>query len=702
MRDILDFGFWILDWAPAPDKGRQRVVSFAIFLSAVFTIAAWGNCPMAPEPFDANASPLMSGNGRLTVGVDVSGRISVCRWPRPSDSNQVSASAPTGTSDDSGYALAWGVRLSEETLWLGDAPWEVKQHYVGDALARIETRFELPSAEGKPIVASQSVFVCPERDVFVVRLVLRGGAAQPVYWLANFSPCTRQVPEWPGANDVFATSNDFAAYTPDQGKTMAHFRPQNPDAEAWSKAERLVPQPAEDTAQEWPTFGEGVWIAYGSPNEIVGFQCGEEGTVTSAFEQAKAGNLEGSAAAVGLCDSALSLRSAAAGSVASVTVMAALGENVGAATESLYTALRQGYDALVQETDAYWNKRLSGALLPKVKDDPLLLACKRDLVTLLQCTDPRSGAMVRSPVGDSLLALDWVHDGAWTTLALDKAGYQDAAGQHTLFYAGAFRKQEKRGKPYGSIPAGLYANGVEGVPHLILDVDAVAWTLGSFWRHATFLAGDARQAYLAELWSKLVGAADFLAGWTDGRTRQPLYAFDYDMCRDGPSQDRLLTTYMGMDAALRIAQALGISPTGGPGSGRGAPLAAPGQGSGAPLEEWTRRKRDLDALIRFHCVDKAGQWKSDAILPYWQPEIAETELPSWAGSAERRFSEAERSGSPDVATLCETALVWQGQPERLARLKPHLGKLGIPAPDALAAAQHFITASIIYAPPKMP
>jgi hypothetical protein len=120
------------------------------------------------------------------------------------------------------------------------------------------------------------------------------------------------------------------------------------------------------------------------------------------------------------------------------------------------------------------------------------------------------------------------------------------------------------------------------------------------------------------------------------------------------------------------------------------------------LEEWTRRKRDLDALIRFHCVDKAGQWKSDAILPYWQPEIAETELPSWAGSADRRFNEAERSGSPDVATLCETALVWQGQPDRLARLKPHLGKLGIPAPDALAAAQHFITASIIYAPPKMP
>ena len=124
-----------------------------------------------------------------------------------------------------------------------------------------------------------------------------------------------------------------------------------------------------------------------------------------------------------------------------------------------------------------------------------------------------------------------------------------------------------------------------------------------------------------------------------------------------------------------------------------------------PPEEWARRKRELDALIRFHCVDKSGRWNSDATLPFWQPEIAETELPSWAASVERRLDEADRSGSPDMAALCETALVWQGQPEKLARLRPHLGELDITrggGSDALAAAQHFIAASIIYAPPKIP
>ena len=689
MRFILDFGFWILGCPPGrktrlPGKvwdSRPRLLSHALLLSVVLSTAVWGDCFLAPEPFGTATAPFMTGNGRLTVGVDASGRISVCRWPRPSDANQVCVQASTETAAESEYGLAWGMGLSDGTVCLGDAPWKVTQEYDGDAPTRIRTRFELPGAS---VAASQTVFVCPERDVLVVQLTLQDASiAQPIYWLADFSPCTRQVPEWPAANDVFATLKDFAAYTPDHGRTMIHFRPRNPGIEEWSEAEHLAEQPAATTAPQWSSFDEGVWIAYGSPNEVLGFQCGEEGTVTSAFKQASEGKLDNASAVVGSCDSALALRPLKRGNVASVKIMVALGENAQKTSENLSAALRRGYDALLQETDDYWNKRLSGATLPAVNDNPLLFACKRDLVTLLQSTDPRSGAIVRSSVRGSLLALDWVRDGAWTTFALDRAGYHDMAEQHTLFYAGAFRELEKRGKPYGSMPAGLFTNGVEGVPHMVLDADAVAWTLGSFWRHGTFLDGTARRTYLASAWNRLAGAADFLAAWTDGRTRQPLYSFDYELCRDGPSQDRLLTTYMGMDAALRMAQALTLPPP----------------------EEWARRKRELDALIRFHCVDKSGRWNSDATLPFWQPEIAETELPSWAASVERRLDEADRSGSPDMAALCETALVWQGQPEKLARLRPHLGELDITrggGSDALAAAQHFIAASIIYAPPKIP
>ncbi len=656
----------------------MRTLSFILFGSvAAFASVANGDCFLCPAPVDATGAPLIGGNGGLTVAVDASGRIVVCRWPGPGDANQIRRTSYEST-DGRGCGLAWGIPLPERVLWLGADPQKVTQHYADDAPAIIETKFKLP---GTTVAVSQRVFVCPERDVLVAHLVLRNaGKIERVYWSADISPCTRKVPEWPAMNDAFSSLNGFAAYTPDLGKTMIHFRPRNPGSEDWSKAEDLARSTADRVASEWSSFGEGVWIAYGSPNEVIGFQCGANETGATASAQAGTQDLAGSTSSVGPCDSALALKPKRTGPNATATIIVAFGKDYGTAVGNLNAALERGYGKLAADTDAYWEKRLSAASMPQVDDASLLGVCKRDLLTLLQCMDRRSGAVIRWPAGSSWSTLDWVRDGAWTTLALDMAGYADLAERHTLFYSGAFRKDGKLGKPYGSLPAALYADGAEGAPHVVLDADAVAWTLGSFWRHASLLEDPARRSYLIKMWDRLTCAADFLVAWTDGRTRQPLYSFDYAACRDGSSPGRLLATYMGMDGALRIAETIG----------------------NPPPEEWKRRKRDLDALIRFQCVDKAGMWKSESVLPFWQPEVTKTELPPWENVIERRLNEAERSDSISISTLCDAALAWQDRPDKLARLKPHFTGFTIPLPDAVGAAQHFVAASLVYAPPREP
>ncbi len=600
----------------------------------------------------------MCGNGGLTIGVDPAGKLSICRWPGPGDANQLSgvANAP----DRPSRVLEWGIGFSEKTLWLDSAARSVTRQYVGAPLARIACDFDYADPD---MEASQCFFVCPQRDVLVAHVAVSGAGVKQILWSGSFAPCLRQVPEWPGLNDAFGFLNGFASYTPDRGKTVISFRPHAPGRKEWRKAEELASLPGEKAAGEWPSFGDGVWIAYGSPNEKAGLTFGSDGETE---------------AAVGPCSATLALVPTLKANEASATVIVAFAKDCASATENLNAALDDGYEKLAQETDAYWKGRLTTAPMPRVDDKLLLDACARDLLILLQCADRRSGAIVRSPVESACSALDWMRDSPWTTLAMDMAGYGDLAERHTLFCADALRKEGKRGKPYGSVPEALCTGGADGVPHVILDLDAVAWTVASCYRHASLLEGPARLSYLTTAARRITGAGDFLASWADARTRLPLYSFNPALARDVPSQESLLTSYMGIDAVIRISEAVG---------------------SPVP-DEWARRKRDLDAAIRFQCVDKNGVWKSEFMLPFWQPEIDKTELPQWDNVMERRLNAAKRAGKISVSTLCDAALVWNDRPDKLAHLKAKFNDLAMRDVNALDAARHFIAASLVYAAPR--
>jgi len=640
---------------------RRRTVVVFVVLAAALNVST-GHAETAV------AHSRLSGNGALTVTVDARGRIGRCAWPTPSHVDQVAAAPP-------GREPQWAIRIGGETVWLSDPGLEAAQDYVGSRSVVIGTTVSPPDATW---TATIHTFVHHERDILVSRLTVHGLATAPhVYWFAGFSPATQVIPEWPGLRRVLRAGAGFAAFTTDEGRSVYHFRPKQPGAAHWRRAEELTREGG--TLGEWAAIGEGAWMAYASPNHPVAFQCGSGGA--SAFGQVSQAQLAGRASAIAPCDSAVLLAPERVGDAFRATVFVGLGNDAGTCRDHLEFALGRGYEGLLADTDDYWASWLARSTAPATDDAGVSPLCARALLTMAQCTDRVTGGTIRAASAEPALALDWARNCAWITQAWDLAGYTEWAGRHTRFQCGAVRTVVRPGMPVGSMPAASYTDHTPGAPHVVLDTDATAWLLAAVEGHVRTLSSSARAESVEDVWDAVVASADFLAEWVDGRSRRPLQSFDFSLRRDSRSARLLLTHYMGLDSAIAIA-----------GAGR---RPAP--------EAWTRRKKELDVLIRFQFVGADLTWRGEEVLPFVRATMAEEwknpALPSWDAPIEEGLAVgADASPAEYARTLCDAALLWEDEPERLAGLRGVLGAARVSAfPDALTSALHVIAAHRIYA-----
>ncbi|NIA12889.1 MAG: hypothetical protein GWP08_02320 [Nitrospiraceae bacterium] len=613
----------------------------------------------------------ITGNGALTVNVDARGQIARCAWPTPSHVDQIDGVPPR-------RGPQWAVRIGDETIWLSDPALDAAQDYTGQRSVVVRTTVSPPDAAW---AATVRTFVHPERDILISRLTIHGLATAPhLYWFAGFSPATRVIPEWPGLRRVLQAGAGFAAFTPDEGKSVYHFRPNQPGAVDWRRAEELALEGG--ALGEWAAIGEGAWMAYTSPNYPVAFQCGSG--ADGAFEQVSQAQLAGSASAVAPCDSAVLLAPERVGDAFCATVFVGFGKNAKTCRDHLDFALTRGYEGLRNDTDSHWESWLARSTPPATDDASVSALCERALLTMAQCTDRATGATIRAASADPALALDWARDCAWIAGAWDLAGYTEWAERYTRFQCGAVRTTARPGMPLGSIPAASYTDHTPGIPHVVLDTEATAWLLAAVDRHVQNLSSRARADYVEEVWDAVAASASFLAEWTDGRSRRPLQSYDFSLRRDSRPARLLLTHYMGLDSAIRIARA----------------------GKRQAPEVWTRRKRELDVLIRFQFVGAELTWRGGEILPFVHTTMAEEwkrpALPSWDAPIEDRLAIVGDASPAEYAqTLCDAALVWEDEPERLQALRPVLGEVPVsPAPDALTSALHLIAAHRIYAPAR--
>ncbi|MBN2310031.1 MAG: hypothetical protein JXR94_13745 [Candidatus Hydrogenedentes bacterium] len=607
---------------------------------------------VGPDLFEEAFGPAdctaFTGNGRLTVSVNQFGRITACRWPSPGYCDQVAYRTRERGLPALGVEPAdgvmWGVRIDGKMHWLAGPPWQVGQSYRDGGSVAIESTAAL---SGGSTTFTQILFVHPERDLLVARLVIESEAEpSEVYWYANFSPCMRMIPEVPVADWALDGRNDFAVFADETGRGVCHFRPEAPGLYEWAYARELARVKAKPTA--WAGFDEGVWIAARSAGPVAGIHCGRDFGEKSVLAQAEAGWMAGATSAVGQCASVTIARPRPLRDGAyEVTQFIAFGRTKAAGDEILAYAAERGYDALLAETQAYWGAWLDKCRLPDTWNTDLRARSGRCLLTIALAMDADTGGIIRSPVAQPPRALDWPRHGAWVSYALDTAGRHDLAARHADFYAGALRTKAGTGRPLGSLPAACYTDGTEAIPHLVMDAEAPAWMLWSLAEHAARIdEGEQRTACLEGLWPAVDLAGTFLAGWADARTGAPLYSFDAEALRDVRDDPLLLATYRGIRSALELAQS-----------------------SGHERPEWRVRLDELEPLIRFRAFDSDGAWKCRHPLEVWFAGLIPEGDPRASQALDAEAGQLDALHGIEAArSLCLMGLYIAQHPEELPRV----------------------------------
>ncbi|HOD51089.1 MAG TPA: hypothetical protein PLJ71_15440 [Candidatus Hydrogenedentes bacterium] len=593
------------------------------------------------------------GNGKLTVTFSNTGRVASVHWPSPGYFDQLTYSIETDDAGQffvpQGHGLCWATR-SKQTF-----SWETQddlQTCMTDTAS--VGRYASPQAGaqqgcvagGGGQTGTPLFFVHGKRDILVARFrpdPLRAPAK--AYWCANFTPCTRLIPELPVADSVFDYANDFAVFTPDNGRTIVHFRPQDLRGKDWVTARELARSGGDASA--WQAFDEGIWIAQSPSEPATGFQCGVFGDASSAFEQVKNGALEGRTAAVGDCDSAFEFTySGVAGNAeaAPVTVYIAFGNTYSAAIENLDYARGKGYDELLREASDDWVKTVAPSGPNTDMHDKML-------EVLLTCMDRESGALVRIPLANPPLHVDIPQNGVMGAYALSVAGRHDLVRKRIDFYLNALRTENAPGCPAGSLPAGLYANGTEAVPSVILDTEAVAWILWLCNEHANAVSPEERAAFLDAAWPKIELAAEFLEAWADPRTGLPRTAFNPERLRDDQRPELVIRTWMGLDSALALAKL-----------------------KGQERPEWRTRVQELEAVVRDRYLDTDGFWRIDRPERFWNISLVPRTHPRWQTALENSL-ESLFVTKPPPETACEIIFAAAVIPTEWTSVKEMAGQL---------------------------
>lgn len=622
-------------------------------------------------PAMAVSEGLPTGNGRLTVATDAHGAIRALRWPGPSYCNHAG-----------GEGLYWVVRVGDAVYRLGDGTIPYEESYEAPDSNTIQGEW---TDSRSSLAFRQTVAVHPERDTALVRLEV-SGAEGPVriFWRAGLNPAAGPIPELPFTNWPEGGPRGFAAFTPDEGGTVFHFRPSEQSTAAWKSARALVRRPA---SEDWASFGTGTWAAYASWNHVAGYQCGREDSLSAAAGQVVRGNLAGQPAAMGRCDSAIEVEPVPVAAGVEASVLLAFGDSHDEARGALRQGLDSGSPALLLDARDYWEAWVRQTRHPEAAGPQALALYDRSLLYLALALDRDSGAAAGRPASYADVdSLHWTRHSAWVVYALDLAGLTESAEALITFQNGLVRRESLPGRPAGSLPAAAFGNGVEGVPHAILDVEAAAWHVAAVQRHAGFLKGARQFLFCQSAWEGVSAAGAFVAAWVDPRTGAPLHSFDAKTCRDARHPRLELCHYMGIGAAVGI--------------GRMADLELP-FGLATRLDK-------LDIALRFRQSGDNATWRGP-ILPFWREPIERNwrersggaPFPSWDAAMADQLREFEAADPVTRAgILADAALNWRAQPDKLAELRPLLGAtLAELRPDVLQCAFNIVAANLIYEEP---
>lgn len=512
------------------------------------------------KPIDAAA---IAGDGRLTISINRSGRITACHWPSPGYFEQIAYETRSRSEPllgvESWHGAAWALRIGEQLIWMYDDRWShafIKQHTP--SLIEIESSFE-----GRNLRVRQRIRIAKTGNEFEYQITVSGNMEAPptAYWYANFSPSTRLIPHLPVSTK---SARDFAAFLHPDGNAVIHFRPSDPSSQFWRQARRLV-----GSDIEWPVFPKGSYVVYASPNETSNVAVGQEQGHGAVVDQVNAGTLSNQRSAVGQTASAIEMQMHLRDSDYTAAVVVAFGTSYTEAAQRLSEYRNDGgasFQSVIStdESDVAWIKR-------------------RAMSTMRTCTDAQTGSVVRTPANVAQLATDQPRYGVWIAHAWNAAGYRNRAIRLLEFYSHHVRERPRGDVPIGSIPAAVYTNGVEAAPEALVDAAAAGRALWAIDQLGASLPPEEMQAFYRSVWPGVSAIADFLVRWRQPGGVAPLYTFDYASMRDRRTTELYVASYLGVRAANRIANAIK-----------------------EPRPDWHQAANELRDALRLHALHPDG------------------------------------------------------------------------------------------------
>lgn len=509
-----------------------------------------------PEDFGPTDVTAVTGNRRLSVGINDEGTVTVLRWPSPSYYDQikyrtVDRSQPhMGSLPNEGafIGLAWRQSAGDEWdfAWMRDAAltrvWSVRQRYADDDHDEIVTTFSNP---GEGLTVTLRDVASSTRDALVRRVrVVRSGDSSArrvrVFTFANFNPVFSKSRQAPYQDWCTEERNDSgAAYDEEPDAVVA----------------------ARTGIDESTGRTSSVALAMGFTDESSGHQIGQDsyqaGTSgASAYDDAQDGELAGISIAPGQADAAMSrdvdLTSSRS---ASAAVVIAAGTDQEEALRVLERTREAGATAVARAKKRWWAKWLRGTRLPGGGSRRVRTLAKRALVSIRQTAATR-GLIVSSITTQPSFSLDWVRDGAYINRALNAARHEEMVRRHNIRYArlqatSASKPPGGEATPPGNWAQNFYADGVVGGP-IPYEIDETGLGLWTLWDH---YAQTRDVDYLLDVYEAIQRGAQYLT----------------DICRDpttglhcaapegdnpNPSQTLVgaQAVWLGLDSAARAAE----------------------------------------------------------------------------------------------------------------------------------------------------
>jgi hypothetical protein len=577
-----------------------------------------------PDTTDVNAQV---GNGRVTVGLDAAGNITVFRYPNPSYYNQVkyfttgpdaSTGVPGGELPNEGsfagirYTTSQGGKPATTMQWLKEpdldrSGWTVSQHYGSDQTPVVVTTYDAPAALGITVTVTDTANAGPLTDpaapaAFVRQVSVTLATGSPVLpgdvelvYYEHFDALGTRLRYFPVQDSCFQQEDDT--------QTASYIGPSGRSGDAIVQSWAGI-----DDASGRPS---SVAFAFGFDRPSSSYQVGEDGHDPLAPPLGTAGTgladgydemsnaphqLSDSAAAAGQVTGTLATRLDLSSGSDIVRVIVGSGATANQALQALRAERAMSMASELAATEGYWARWLASAPLPAVplasaeaRDAQRIVSvAERSLITMRLAVDPDTGAIVASADTQGPYGEDWIRDGSFIDAALDTAGYHGLVTWHAMFESSAQTSGTNPDvlRPPGNWPMNVYGDGIPGgpIPYEIDETGFGAWEL---YAHSTYLSGAAATRYLLQVFPAIARAADWLTMCEDAVDGLQCYASEDDNVPPTQTLHGAGPDLLGLVSAVRAARALAAAePT--------SPEAITWRARAAL---WSARARELQASV---------------------------------------------------------------------------------------------------------